>query len=297
MNFRLRQILGFVAAARLRSFTGAARELSMTQPAFSQLIKELEVSIGIRLFQRTTRKIELTEAGQNFLARVERPLDDLQEASKYIRDLAAGRRGRMVLATLPSIAVGCAIHALARFRIAFPNITVRLIEDHNQNLIQRVLHREVDFAIGTLPQEHHELTFRMLLRDELLVIFPKNHRFQIKQRITWADIASEALILTPQSSGVRNLVTAALAHIHSQADPAYEAANTFTAVGMVRAGIAITVVPQIAIREMNMNGLHSARIYGPLQRREIGVITRLDRPFSSVAGAYVDFLFESVRNN
>ncbi len=290
MNFRLRQIFGFVAAARLRSFTGAARELSMTQPAFSQLIKDLEISIGIQLFQRTTRRIELTEAGQHFLARVERPLDDLQDASKYIRDLAAGHHGRIVLATLPSIAVGCAIHALAKFKSEFPNIKVRLIEDHNQNLIQRVLHREVDFAIGALPREHFELTFRLLLQDELLVIFPKNHRFQKKKRINWRDIGSEPLILTPRSSGVRDLVDAAFTHIHQQVDPIYEAANTFTAVEMVRAGIAITIAPQIASRETNLIGLRSARIYSPLQRREIGVITRLDRPLSTAAAAFVECL-------
>lgn len=91
------------------------------------------------------------------------------------------------------------------------------------------------------------------------------------------------------------MVNAAFAHIHRQVEPVYEAANTFTAVGMVRAGIAITVVPQIAIREMNMKGVRIARIYGPLQRREIGIMARLDRPLSSAAGAYVEFIFATVR--
>jgi DNA-binding transcriptional LysR family regulator len=293
MNFRSRQLTGFVVAARLSSFSGAARELSITQPAFSQLIKDLEESIGVRLFQRTTRRVELTEAGQNFLARVERPLDDLQDAFSYLREHAAGRRGRVVLAVLPSIAVAYAIQTLAAFKKVFPGITVKLIEDHNRNLIQRVLQKEVDFAIGTLVQEHHELSFRKLLTDELLAVFPKNHRFGAIRHLTWRDIVSEPLILTPHASGVRELVAMAFAHVHRRLDPAYEVANTATAVAMVRAGIATTFVPRVAVDELNMSGLQIARIYGPLQRRDIGIIVRADRPLSSAAIAYVEMLFKT----
>lgn len=297
MNIRMRQIEGFVAAARLRSFTAAARALSMTQPAFSQLVKDLETSVGVQLFQRTTRRIELTDAGASFLARVERPLDDLRDAFGYLADRAAGRRGRVVLSVLPSIAAGYAIPALAAFKEIYPDVTVQLIEDHNRRLIERVVQREVDFAIGTLYQAHDEVLFRKLLADDLLVVYPARHRFGSRGRVTWRDLASEPLILTPHSSSVRELVTIAFAQLRIQVEPAYEVANTVTAVSMARAGIAITVVPRIAVSGLNVSDLGIARIHAPLQRRSIGIITRADRPLSGAAAGYVEMLSSLVMSS
>ena len=93
MNFKLRQLEGFIAVAEGRSFSAAADRLFMTQPAFSQLIKELETVVGTRLFDRTTRKVELTEAGRVLFAQSHRPLEDLQHAYQSVSELASGRRG------------------------------------------------------------------------------------------------------------------------------------------------------------------------------------------------------------
>lgn len=291
MNFKLRQLEGFVAAARLGSFSAAARELAMTQPAFSQLIRELETALAVRLFERTTRRMELTEAGQRLLAMVERPLDDLKDAAAFIRELAAGRRGRIVFGSLPSVAFGFAMHALARFKSHFPNIAVRLIEDQNLNLIEKVLHREVDFAIGTLTAEHRDLSFRELMVDELLAVFPLRHRYAGKRRLGWSDLAQEPLVLLPRRSSVREMVDAALARCGLGTEPAYEVANMVTAMGMARSGMALTVMPRIALAELNMDGLRSARIHGPHPVRRVGIITRADRPLLPAAAAYVDILF------
>jgi DNA-binding transcriptional LysR family regulator len=175
MNFKLRQLQGFAGAARHGSFSAAAKELAMTQPAFSQLIRELEIALHVKLFERTTRRIELTEAGRRLLSMIERPLDDLNDAFKFVRDLAAGTRGRLAFASLPSVAFGIATHALARFKARYPAIAVRLIEDQNFTILDRVLHREVDFGIGTLATPNRELVFRELLRDELQAVFPADH--------------------------------------------------------------------------------------------------------------------------
>lgn len=291
MNFKLRQIAGFIAAARLDSFSAAARKLAITQPAFSQLIRELETGLGLRLFERTTRRLELTEAGARFLAMVERPLDDLEDASKFIRDMAMGRRGRIVFALLPSIAFGYATHALAEFKTRFPDITVRLVEDQNQNLIRKVLDREVDFAIATLPAGHRELNFRELMVDELLAVFPVKHRFAGKRRITWRDLAQEPLVLLPRQSSVREMVDGAFSHSGLMVEPAYEVANMVTAMGMARAGMAVTVMPRIALAELNIPGLRSAGMNNPRPLRRIGIVTRADRPLSPAAAAYVELLF------
>lgn len=295
MSFKLRQLHGFVSAARHGSFSRAARELAMTQPAFSQMVRELETSLGLKLFERTTRRVELTEAGQRLRAMVERPLDDLDAAYRYARDMAAGRRGRIVFATLPSVAFEFAALVLARYKARHPGIIVRLIEDQNANIIERVLDREADFGIGTLEHGHPELAFRELLRDELLAVFPSRHALVQKKRITWRDLAGEPLALLPQQSSVREFADAGLAASGTAREPAYEVANMVTALGLVRAGLGATILPRIALMELNMKGLRACHIEDPRPVRHIGIITRIDRALSPPAGAYVDMLFSDPR--
>ena len=291
MNLKLRQLQGFAAAATHSSFSAAARELSMTQPAFSQLVRELESSLRVKLFERTTRRVELTEAGRRFLAMIQRPLDDLEDAYRFARELAAGTRGRIVFASLPSVAFGLVTMALAKFKTLHPAITARLIEDQDFNIVEKVLHREVDFGIGTLKTPHEELAFRELLPDELQAVFPVRHALAAKRRITWRDLAAAPLVLLPKQSSVRALAEHGFAAAGIARDPDYEVANMVTALSMVRAGLGVTIMPRMVLPELNMKGLAAARIHDPRPARMIGIITRRDRPLSPAAAAYVELVF------
>jgi DNA-binding transcriptional LysR family regulator len=286
---------GFAAAAARGSFSAAARDLAMTQPAFSQLIRELETLLNIRLFERTTRRVELTPAGKRFLAMIQRPLDDLDDAYRFAREMATGTRGRIVFTSLPSVAFGLVTMALARFKALHPGITVRLIEDQDSNIVDRLLHREADFGIGTLPAPHQELAFRELLHDELQAVYPARHALAGKRRVTWRDLAREPLVLLPKQSSVRALVEHGLAAGSITREPDYEVANMVTALSMVRAGLGVTVMPRMVLAELNMKGLVAGRINDPRPARIIGIITRSDRPLSTAAAAYVELLFAAAR--
>lgn len=297
MNFKLRQLEGFVRAARHASFSVAARGLAMTQPAFSQLIRELETTLGVKLFERTTRRVEPTDAGRRLLAMVERPLDDLADAYRCAREMAAGTRGRIVFASLPSVAFGFVTRALARFTSRHPAITVRLIEDQNLILLERVRNREVDFGIGTLEGEPRELEARPLLRDELMAVFPRKHEFAHRSRVRWAQLAAHSLVLLPKPTSVRGLADHGFAVSGAALEPAYEVANMVTALSMVRAGLGITIMPRIALAELNMSGLRCSRIGPPIPARTVGIITRAGRPLSPPAAAYVELLFAETRRS
>lgn len=291
MNFKLRQLQGFRSAANRGSFSAAARDLAMTQPAFSQMIRELESTLGVRLFERTTRQVTLTEAGRRLRTMVERPLDDLDDAYHHLRDMAAGRQGRIVFALLPSVAFGFVTLVLARFKSQHPAVTVRLIEDQNLNIIERVLDKEVDFGISALSRLRPELIFRELLRDEMLAVLPSRHALAQRKCITWRDLAPETLAGLPRQSSVRELTDAGFAANGVAREPTYEVVNMVTILGIVRAGLGITILPHIALTELNMKGLRARRIVEPRPTRRIGIITRADRMLAPAAAAYVDMLF------
>jgi LysR family carnitine catabolism transcriptional activator len=295
MNVKLRQLEGFMAAARHASCSMAARELSMTQPAFSQLIHQLEKVLSVKLFERTTRRVELTDVGQRLVGMVERPLEDLRDAESHLKDIAAGRRGRIAFASLPSVAFGFATHAIARFKARYPDVSVRVIDEQNLNILQKVVDREVDFGIGTLSAPHPYIEFLELLHDELLAVLPEGHRLASRRRLSWIEVGAEPLVLLTRRSSVRELTEIGFAANRRQLEPAYEVANMVTALGMVRAGLGLTIMPRIALAELNMKGLVSASLTAPVPSRSIGILTRADRTLSPTATVCVELLMSEAR--
>lgn len=297
MNFSLRQLEGFAAAVRVGSFTGAAQKVGMTQPAFSQLIRALEGVVGSRLFDRTTRKIKLTEPGRRFLNMIERPLDDLSQANIDVRELAAGTRGRIVIGTLPSVSFGHLARSLAEFKARHPAVVIRLIEGANPDLVESVLNREVDFGIGALTTPHNKLVFCELLRDELVAVYPVGHAISRKRKVSWRELSKQTLILLYKRSSSREVIDRGFAVAGVTAEPAYEIANMVTSLSMVRAGLGVTIMPRMALPALNMQGLRFKSIGYPCPSRAIGIITRIDRPPPPAAAKYIEMLFATVRRN
>ncbi|MDB5581162.1 MAG: hypothetical protein JWR80_6338 [Bradyrhizobium sp.] len=292
MNFKLRQLEGFVAAAEEGAFGRAAERLAMTQPAFSQLIRELEASVGVRLFERTTRKMDLTEGGRMLLAQVRRPLDDLQFAYSSLLQIAGGERGSITFAALPSAAFLLGTRAIARFRTAFPAVQIRQIEDQNGLLVDKVLNREVDFGIGMLPQADPELHFDSMFVDELVAVLRHDDPLAAKRELAWSDLVASPMILLPSPSSVRRLAEAGLAVAGSHQEPAYEVVNMTTALSMVREGLGLTILPLMALESLKMDELVFRPLGDPRPVRQMGVIRRTDRSLSGATEAFLRYLQE-----
>src|SRR5690349_2441616 len=147
ISLTLRQLEAFVAVAENGSYTKAARFLRMSQPGLTANILRLEDHLGVRLFDRTTRSVELTSAGADLLHPIRRLLEDLSQTISDMQGLSDRRRGRVVFACLPSIAARLVGPALQNFLTSFPGITVKIIDGDATNVASRVRTREADFGI------------------------------------------------------------------------------------------------------------------------------------------------------
>lgn len=290
MTFKLRQLQGLLALARTGSFSRAAAAIAMTQPAFSQMIRELELAVAVRLFDRTTRRVDLTEAGRALVSMVERPVEELGDAYLNLRGFAAGTRGRIALALLPSAAFGFMTRALSVYKARHPRVQVTLWEEQNDVLLQRVRDREVDFGIGILPRRGSELDFIKLFTDELVAVLPVGHRLIDRQTLSWRQLCAEPLILLPRPSSVRQLVERSLAANGVTCQPIFEVANMVTAASMARSGLGLTVLPWFALCEMQQTGLEVRRIRAPRPLREVGIIKRSGRDLSPAASEFLSLL-------
>lgn len=292
MNFKLRQLEGFFAAAEARSFSVAADKMSMTQPAFSQLISELENLLSVRLFDRTTRRVELTEAGRLLLSQVRRPLEDLRHAYESLLNLAAGRIGSVSFAILPSAAFSVGTRAIAEYSRDFPAVRIQQIEDQDGLLLEKVLSREVDFGVGVFTGIEKDLSFDFLFIDELVIVMRDDHSYASKELISWRDFAKVNLILLPITSSVRRIVDGGLTVAGCERTPTFEVINMVTALGMVRENLGITVLPRMALDSFKMDGLTYRHFSTSRPTRRVGVIRRVDRVLSKTAATFVEYLLK-----
>lgn len=288
MNIKYRPLKAFVLAVETGSFTHAADRLGVTQPSFTALIRDLEDILGTRLFDRTTRSIELTAAGREFLARIERPLTDLEEAYRSIIDLAAVRRGSVVVGALPSTSLTLIPRALRSLRTAHPTLRVRVVEAHNDELVFMVRTNQIELALAAAPEHASDLAFQPLVEDTFMAVFPAGHDLAERSRLRWRDVVPYDLILLSRGSSVRARFDQAV--LAESAAPAassrYDVTHMTTATGLVRQGLGITILPLLALSELNLAGLLARPLEEVSAKRTIGLLHRRDRSLSAAAQAF-----------
>src|ERR1700682_2705791 len=159
MNINLRQLRAFVSIGRLGSFTKAADALHATQPALSAQIRELEDALGVKLFDRSTRSVTLTQAGNDLLPVVDNVLGDLGSVVARARDVARRNTGRVTIAALPSLAATLMPVAVAQMRALHPGITVVIKDALAERIIGLIRADEVDLALTSAPPTDPQLQF------------------------------------------------------------------------------------------------------------------------------------------
>jgi LysR family carnitine catabolism transcriptional activator len=289
MNIKYRPLKAFLLAADCGSFTHAADRLGVTQPSFTALIQDLEEVLGVRLFERSTRSISLTAAGKEFFLRIQRPLTDLEEGYRSILDLAVVKRGSIVMGALPSTSLTLIPPALGALRVTHPTLRVRVVEAHNDELISMLRTNQIEFALATMLEPAADLAFHALLDDAFAVVLPLTHALAARSALYWRDLTPHDLILLSQGSSVRAQFDRATQGeaAASSSSSHYDVTHMTTAVGLVRQGVGITVLPRLALPELNLHGLLSKPLNEATARRTIGVLHRHDRSLSPAAQVFV----------
>ena len=249
----------------------------------------------MRLFDRSTRAVHLTGAGQDFLPVAERLIEDFQSAVSSVADLAARRRGRVSVAVLPSIAAELLPRAIAALHELHPEIGVSLRDDVAGLIAARVRNGEVDFGISACAGLEADLAAAPLLSDELLAVFPRPHPLGRSPRATWRALTAYPFIAMSRDSSVRQMTDQAFAQNGLVAEPVCEAKYMSTALGLVVNGVGVGVLPSSARSMIEQAGLASARLYDPVMKRDIGIVTKRGRSLGPAAQALVEALGAIVR--
>lgn len=290
MNMTLRQLRAFAAVADTGSFTAAAARLHLSQSALSVLVRELERELGTRLFDRHTRRVLLTEAGHQLLPSVTRALAELEQAAAGVHALRDKRRGRLRLAMPQLMASTLGARAIAAFHQRHPGVDIELHDTFTDQLVARVLSGEAELAIGVEVPSTADIERRVLLRDRHWLVCPATHALAQRPQVRWKDLQHEPFI-SPTRDFVRWLEPL-LSPRGLLPVPAYTVAHVSTALGLVAAGLGVTLVPTYGRALATAWGLVLRALVAPVFERDVQIYSAPGRTLTPAATAFVGVLTE-----
>jgi DNA-binding transcriptional LysR family regulator len=293
MNFDLADLRAFVALAELESFRAAAEALHLSQPALSRRIDKLEGALGVRLFDRTTRSVNLTTVGRDFSRKARDLLDELENALLGIRDVAATRTGEVTVACVPSAVHYFLPGVVKEYHERYPKIRVRFVDEGANEVLSTVIRGEADFGLNFIGTQEPDIEFEPILKEPFVAACHRDHPIARKRKITWAELNEHDYMTVAKSSGNRLLIDLALTDIPARPRWFYEVRHVSTLVGLVEAGLGVAAVPRLAMPPDDHPALVSIPLIEPAITRTVGLIRRRGRSLSPAAQQLYDLLLAS----
>jgi len=287
MSVSLRQVTAFLAVAEAGSFTRAADQLKVAQPALSQAIRELETSLGLRLFDRTTRRVELTAAGREFRDATVKIVDDLDFAVRNARDLAGRKSGRMVVAAPPLLAAAVLPQAIVEFSSQYPDVQISVVDAPTTSIVDVVRSSGADCGIGTFPEGESGVQQTALMRDRLLLFCRADSPFAKAESVRWSDLFRQPLIALSPTSAIRRLVEIGFESAQIPLTPAYEVHQMVTALSLIKAGLGVAVLPTYAYSEAKFRQVVAKPLVEPEIGRDISMIHADGRSITPAVSAFI----------
>ncbi|KAF1061384.1 MULTISPECIES: LysR family transcriptional regulator [unclassified Variovorax] len=286
MNINFKLIGTFLSVAQNESFRKAAEETNRSLPAVSMQVKQLEEQLGVALFQRTTRKVALTQEGEQLLISARKALAELEVGLSHIQHAADVQQGHLSFACVPTIASTRLPAILTAFAKKYPGISVHVRELANQDLLEAVRRREVDFAIGPVPEKKGELEFAPIFVDDYCAMLPRGYQDNGRASISLRELSKLPLLKLSSSTAFRDHVDNALKANGLSHESNYEFMQVTTLVAMAEAGLGIALLPRVALPRRTP--LKVVRIIGPALSRTIAIVTIRGHSLSPAAARLVE---------
>jgi len=283
IHFDLNDLVAFRGVVEQGSFRRAADSIRITQSALSRRIEKLESALGVKLFERTTRKVSLTNVGRAFLPQVERLLDDLDLALLSVGEGAALRTGTLTVACVPSAAYYFMPHAIRSFHGQYPKIKIKLIDASANEVSAAVTSGEADFGLSFTGNLAPEVEFSLLMEERYVIACRHDHPLAAQSSVTWAQAYQHDYITLDRSSGNRLVLDRALPGFQVEKGSICEARHVTTALGLIEAGLGVAAVPSIALPVAPHPILTSVPLIEPEVVRQVGLLKRRGRTLTPAA--------------
>lgn len=253
------------AIAETGSFSRAAEHCHVTQPSLSQQVLKLEEDLDAKLFDRLGRSVRLTEAGRAFLPHARSILQQMEAARTGVADRSMDIRGSVAVGVIPTIAPYLMPGYATRFMRQYPDARLRIVEETTPVLVENLRDLSIDLAVLALPLRHKEFETFPLRTEPLFAVLPQDHPRAAAKSLALKDLRGESFVMLRDGHCFRGLSIAACARARVTPRIAFESDQFSSLLGMVAAGVGVTLVPEMAIdrsvecRYIRLNDVRAAR--------------------------------------
>ncbi|KRE83031.1 LysR family transcriptional regulator [Paenibacillus sp. Soil766] len=289
----LRQLEYFMTTCEELHFTRAAEKLGITQPTLSHQIKALENELGVRIFDRIGKKTMITEAGMILYQQSHIAIGSLTSAREQIQELQKVERGTLSIGALPGELNELISSQLINYHRQYPNIHIKLIA--NEDVVERVLHNELDFAISILPVEHDKLAIKPLYSESFYFVTTANHPLASHTIIDFEELVTTPIVMFPETHRCRQLIDSTCQIAGLELKPFIETTTIDSLFTLVRSGIGATVLSKTLIDMYHYEDLVMIPIINPKLCREVVIVYHKDRYLGQAASGFIDLVLSYIQ--
>ncbi|PIT82512.1 LysR family transcriptional regulator [Limnohabitans sp. 15K] len=291
LNWTPRDLDIFLVLAETGSFRRTAAQVHLSQSAVSGVIVRLEEALSTRLFDRTTRSVHLTVAGQVFVEQAKILSAQTLEAVQQVQQIKQVQSGKVALAALPSLAATVVPRVMARFAAQYPQISLQLHDTLSGPAFDLVRSGTVDLALTAANPDYADLDYTPLSADGFVLLMPLGHPLaKVQSPLSWQAVGELTHISMPLPASVRQYANTAFMSHGMAFQPRYEVEHIATIHAMVKAGLGVAALPELAAAFVQQGGVATRRLTGPDIQRPIGLVTRRHRSLSPAAQEMVRML-------
>lgn len=284
----LKQLEYFMVLCEELHFTRAAEKIGIAQPSLSQQIRLLEHEIGTPLFDRVGKKNMLTEAGEALRQHGYNVFHELSQAHAKISELQGLKRGSLKVGALLTVVNYLLPPTLLAFHDKYPNVELSIQGLRTGDIINGLLHNELDLGIVSSPIEHEDLNVIPLYTDNLCVVASIDHPIAQEPFVAIDILKSTPSVLLPNTYYMRQLINETCEALQFMPKPVVEMTTMESIITMVSHGIGVTILPKAYLDYIDNKQIRTIPIKHPILTTEIGVVYRKNKYLCAASNAFLE---------
>ncbi|QJD82802.1 LysR family transcriptional regulator [Cohnella herbarum] len=286
----LRQLSYFLEVANQESFSKASQTIHVTQPTLSKMVKSLEEELGVLLINRSTRRVDLTEAGKVVQAHAQTILNAKQNLLSAVADLTEMRKGQFSLGLPPVIGASFFPKVISKFHQLHPDIDIQLVEEGGKRIEQLLIEGSLDLGVVVLPVDEELFEVVPIVKRHLNLVVPTSHPLSGSNEVRLSELRNEFFILFRQEFNLHDRVKEACIREGFEPQVAYESSQWDFIYELIRADEGISLLPETICAKFDAANVHVIRKIEPNIHWDLAIIWKKNGYVSHAASGWIEFV-------
>ncbi|WP_321329003.1 selenium metabolism-associated LysR family transcriptional regulator [uncultured Ilyobacter sp.] len=284
----LRKLEIFYCVAEKLNMTTVSKEMYISQPAISQMIKEMEEELGVKLFNRLGKRLYLTDEGELFKTYSRRMMNLYQEFEEVLDEKKDLKKGKLKIGASSTIGIYVMPQIIREFIKDYPEIDISLKIGNTEDIANMILKNDIDMAFVEAEVDMNEIKSEEIWKDELIIITHPDHKWGEYQEIDESDLKSEKFILREEGSGTRKVFEAAMKNNHIKYKESFTLGNTEAIKEIIMTGLGISCLSKLTVKkELDEGKLRGYKLKNFEIDREFNLIHHKDKHFSPLMKEFI----------